>query len=144
MLIEIEKLDSLVSDADKIFITPEAEEVLLQLLDLQKQIEGAIDEAKKKLEAKALELNPNFKSIRSDNLKVFYRQYGQKYTIDESYIKQIPAHLYKTKFSYTTVSKDIDAYFAEHGALPLGIIEKEREKSIAFSRREKGVFEGEE
>ena len=44
MTIDIEKLDKLLVDADKIFLTPEGEKVLVQLLELQDQVEAAIKE----------------------------------------------------------------------------------------------------
>ena len=68
MEINLDNLKHLVAQSTKIFIEPEGEKVLLDLLDLQKQIEDAIDEAKKKLEEEALKINPNFQSIKSDNL----------------------------------------------------------------------------
>ena len=43
MEIKIENLEKLVADADQILLTPEAEDVLVQLLDIQEQIEVAID-----------------------------------------------------------------------------------------------------
>lgn len=143
MKIEIEKLDNLVQKADQILIKPEAEKVLIQLLNIQEQVEVAIKEAKKRIEEAALKINPNFKSVKSDNLKVYYRQYGQKYTIDASRINEIPKELYKSKVTYTTVSKAIDEWVDQHGGLPLGINEAEREKSLTFSIREKDTYETE-
>ena len=141
MEIKIENLDKLVAEADKIIITADAEKVLLELLDLQEQIENALKTAKEKIETKALELNPNFQSLRSDNLKVYYRQYGSRYKIDESLVGQIPKNLYETRISYSPIPKEIDKWTREHKGMPLGILEPERPKQLSFSKREKAEHE---
>ena len=143
MNIDIERLDNLVSNADQILIRPEAEQVLLQLLDIQEQVESALKEAKKKIEESALRINPNFKSIKADNIKVYYRQYGQKYRLDESYLPQISKELYKLKTAYSVISKAVDEWTDQHGGLPVGIREAEREKSLTFSKRDKDSYETE-
>src|SRR3990172_13329347 len=103
MKIDIEKLDSLKKTADKIFLEPKGEEVLLRLLEIQQQVEDAIDAAKVKLEETALKLDPNFSSIQADKIKVYYRQYGARFKIDESKIKDLPKELYNEKVSYLPV-----------------------------------------
>lgn len=183
MNIDIEKVKDLVGEADLILIKPEAENVLLQLLDLKDQIEAAIDEAEKKIEEAALRINPTFKSIRSDNLKVTYREYGAKYYVDESQLELAPKELYRTeikviaangmentdlkatlkknlgwdvKVSEKTdgtlkdeINRAVDAkavskWVKDHKAMPTGIIEdKNRTKSLSFSRRTKQQHEAE-
>lgn len=133
MQINIEKLKDLIQDADKIFLGPEGEEVLLQLLEIEKQVELAIEAAKLKLEETALKLDPNFSSIQSDKIKVYYRSYGSRYAIDESNIDMLPKDLYETKTSYSVNTEAVDRYIEEHKGVPIGIIEKERPKSLSFS-----------
>lgn len=134
MLINIEKLPQLIEKADSIFISSDGEDILIQLLDLQQQIEDAIDEAKAKIEAKALELDPNFASIQGDRVKVYYRAYGSKYIIEPDRIADVPKELYNTKIKYEADSKAIDAFINEHeGKVPLGIIEKDREKQLSIT-----------
>ena len=137
MIIKIEELDKLVVEADKIFLTPEGEKALVQLLDLRDQVEAAIDEAKKKLEATALKVSPNFTSIQADKVKVYFRSFGAKYRIDESYIKDIPANFYKTLVKYSAVAEEIEKVIDEKGKLPLGIMETDRPKTITFSLKNK-------
>ena len=133
MTIDIEKLDRLVADADKIFISPEGEEVLVSLLDIRNQVDLAIDEAKKILEESALKLNPNFTSLQADKVKVYFRTYGSKYKVDESHIKDLPEEYYDIKKSYSPKTEAIEGFVEKNGALPLGIIEPERVKTISFS-----------
>ena len=135
MNIEIEKLSKLVADADKIFIEPEGEEVLIQLLEIQKQVEDAIDQAKEILKETALKTNPNFRSIRADRVKVYFRQFGPKYRIDESHVQDLPKELYEIETKVKAKPKAIESWVEEHKGLPLGIIEPEREKKISFSMK---------
>ena len=93
MNIDIENLNKLTSEADKIFVSAEGEETLVKLLEIQMQVEHAIDTAKQILEKKALEINPNFSSIQADKVKVYYRSYGSRYKINEEELEKIPSLL---------------------------------------------------
>ena len=131
--IDIEKLDKLVKDSDQIFLSSDGEKVLVKLLKIEQQVKDAIDEAKAKLEAAALKVNPNFSSIQADKVKVFYREYGAKYYVDESQANMIPEGLVTSKVSYSVDSKAVEKYADEHKGLPVGIKEVERKKSLSFS-----------
>src|SRR3990167_227196 len=100
--IDIDQLEELKVQADQIFLTAAGEKVLVKLLEIQTQVETAIEEAKKKLETAALKVNPNFSSIQADKIKVYYRAYGAKYYIDEAQINLAPKELYavETKTMY--------------------------------------------
>lgn len=137
MKIDIDKLDKLVVDSDKIFLTPEGEEVLIQLLEIRQQVEDAIDAAKKRLEETALKVSPNFTSIQADRVKVYFRAFGARYKIDESYIESIPRNLYEIQTKYSAVAEEIEKVIDEKGKLPQGIIEAERTKTITFSLKHK-------
>ena len=60
MEINLDNLKHLVAQSTTIFIEPEGEKVLLDLLDLQKQIEDAIDEAKKKIRRRSTQDQSEF------------------------------------------------------------------------------------
>jgi hypothetical protein len=141
--IDIEKLAQIKVDADKIFISAEGEQVLVDLLTIQQQVEEAIEAAKLKLEETGKKLNPDFSSIQGDRVKVYYRQYGGKYKLDESLLEYIPAKLYTTKTTYTPDTKAIDEYIDEHKGLPQGILTPERTKSLSFSLK-KGATDDKE
>ena len=133
MNIEIENLEELTAEADKIFLSPEGEETLVKLLEIQKQVEQAIDTAKQKLEQSALKLNPNFSSIQADKIKVYYRAYGAKYRIDQSNLDRCPKELYKSRVTYDVDSVAVEKWVESHKGLPVGINEVERAKSLSFS-----------
>lgn len=137
MTIDIEKLDKLLVEADKIFLTPEGEKVLIQLLELREQVELAIDEAKKKLEETALKISPDFTSIQADKVKVYFRAFGARYKIDSSFIDTLPKNLYEIKTTYNAVAEEIEKTLEETGKLPQGIIEADRTKTITFSLKNK-------
>jgi hypothetical protein len=131
--INVEKLDQLKADADKIFLLPDGEKALVQLLDIQKQVEAAIDEAKQRLETAALKVNPNFSSIQGDRIKVYYREYGAKFYVDDTQADLIPAGLVVERVSYSVDSKAVENWVDEKGKMPTGIKEVERKKTISIS-----------
>lgn len=133
MIIEIENINELVCDADKIVLSNDGEKAIIQLLKLQKQIEQALTTAKMMVEKKALELNPNLKSITSDNLRISYRQYGSKYRIDESFFEKLDPSFYKIRKAYDVVADEVEKYCEEHKSLPIGINEVDRPKTLSFS-----------
>ena len=141
MNIDIEKLDNLIADADKVFISAEAESVLLEFLDIKDQVADAEKALKEQLAAAALEINPNFQSIKSDNLKVYFRQYGARYKLDESRIKETPKELYKTETKYSVIPKEVDNWTKHHDGMPIGIHEPDRPKQISFSRKDEVSYE---
>jgi hypothetical protein len=139
MNIDIEKLKDLIPEADKIFLSPDGEEVLIKLLEIKQQVENAIEAAKGMLEKKALELNPNFSSIQADKVKVYYRAYGAKYKIDLVNIEKCPKNFYKVRTVYDVIAKEVEKWTESHKGLPLGINEIERPKSLSFSLKSEEV-----
>ena len=138
--IDIEKLADLKADADKIFLSADGENVLVQLLEIQEQVEAAITAAELKLEEAGLKLSPDFSSIQGDRVKVYYRAYGSKYYVDEPNINLAPKELYsvESKVTYKIDGDAVDKWTEEHGGMPTGIIAVERKKSLKFSLKKKG------
>lgn len=135
MQIDIENLNELVTKADGIFLTPKGEETLVQLLDIQKKVEDAINTAKTVLEQAALKLNRDFKSIQGDKIKVAYRYYGSQYYLDETLVAEVDPELYKVTKRYSVNTKAVEEWVETHKGMPLGIKEVERKKQIAFSMK---------
>lgn len=137
--IDLDQIKEWVTGASTIVVTPEAEQSLLELFNAQKQIEDAIDEVKAKIQEAALAQNPDFKTVHSDNFTVAYRAWGSRYAIDEAYLKNVPKELYRVKTTLYPETKEIDKYIDAHeGKIPLGIIEKDREKKISITQK-KGI-----
>lgn len=132
--IDTDEVKKLTTDSKNILLSPEAENSILALLDIQEQIELAIDEAKKSIEEEALKLNPNFSSVKSDKVKVFYRAYGARFLIDESKLEQLPVDFYTKVTKISANTKAIEKYEKENETVPDGVIETERKKSISISK----------
>lgn len=137
MKIDIDKLGKLLVDADKIFLTAEGEEVLVQLLEIEQQVEDAIKAAKVKLEETGLKIDPNFSSIQASKVKVYFRAFGARYKVDPSLVDKLPKNLYEVSTKYNAIAEEIEKYAEENKGLPQGIIEAERTKTISFGLKEK-------
>ena len=74
--IDLDHINRLIQGSKGIVLDHDSEKSILELLKLQETIENAIKVAKTKIKETALELDPNFKAIHSDNLKIAYRAYG--------------------------------------------------------------------
>lgn len=131
--VDLDAVHELVTEGKNIFLRPDAENALVALLSLRDKVEEAISNAKHILEEEGLKQNPNFSSIRSDKVRVFYRVFGAKYTVDDTHIADLPTALYKQKMTYSVNTKELEKFVEETGALPLGIIEKDLKKQITIS-----------
>lgn len=131
--LDLDQIKDLAMDADKIFLSAEGEEVLVKLLDAQKQIEDALTTAKAILEEEGLKRNPNFKGIQADKIRIGYRYFGAEYKIDEANIDKLPQQLYTAKTTYAVNNDELADYLETHKGLPLGILQNERKKTITIT-----------
>lgn len=131
--IDTDNLQTLAKKADQIVFTPEGEETLIKLLELEGKVKEAISLAKQTIEASAKKLDENFTSVQGDKVKVSYRSYGTRYIIDEAFIKDLPKELYRISVKHYPNSKEISKLATETGKLPQGIVEPDRQKQITIS-----------
>lgn len=133
LTIDLDDLVKLTKDGSKIILDPSAEEGIIKLLEAQKKIEEAVEELKAKIAEEGLKHDPNFKSVESDKIRIWYRYYGGRFQIDEGRINEIPESLYKVTKKYYPITKAIDEWTAQGDKdLPLGIIERERSKKLSI------------
>ena len=130
MNIDIEKLDQIVNNADNIFLSREAEDVLIEFYRIKEQVEQAEIMIKQKLLETGMKNSPHFKEISGQRVKVSYQAYGAKYSIDTSKIDHLPKNLYRVDTKYVPESKSIEQYKKEYNTLPEGVIANHRKKSI--------------
>lgn len=130
MQIDIEKLEQLVDNADGIFLSREAEEVLIAFYKIKKQVEEAEKIIKQKLLDTGMRHSPHFKEICGQHVKVSYQPYGAKYSVDTALIENIPKNCYRVDTKYVPEAKSIESYKMEYQRLPDGIIANERKKSV--------------
>lgn len=131
--LDTDELKKLGRQADKVFLKPEAEKALVELLKARKEIEEAITEAKTVLEEAALKLNPNFSSLTADNVKIYYRSFGNRWGVDQTLLEYLPKDMYTTETKIKLDSKKVEKYIKDVGKIPAGVTEIERPKTITFS-----------
>lgn len=132
--IDTDNIKILVDGANKIFLSPDGEQNLVQLYELQDIIEKAIAEAKLRIEAEAVKLDPQFSSIKGDDVKITYRYYGSRYKIDDTNVDQLPKELYNVKTTLTPNIDAIDEYIEKNdGKIPFGILESDRQKQVSIT-----------
>lgn len=130
--IDTEDIQRMARQGEEIVFEAEAEDALFQLLQLKKRVEDALEDAKQRIEASALEYNPNFTSVQGDKVKVGYQYSGQKYKLDESSLETLPEDMYKVETKYSPVSQAIDKFYKDNKELPIGVIECERTPKVVI------------
>lgn len=110
-----------------------AEASLVRLLELKELVDNAIDRAKDQIVEAALELNPDFRSLEGERIKLNFRSYGEKYEYDWKLKEALEPFLNRKEY-FKVDSKKVDEYLEKVGELPEGIKEKDRKKtpSIKF------------
>lgn len=134
---------NLKEEAGKIYIGPEGEDTLVKLLELQEQVERAIQTVKDVLVVEGAAVNPNFTSIQGDRVKIYYRSYGQRYYIDDLNKNLAPKELYteEMKVTYKIDSTAVEKWVNEHNGMPAGIIEVDRPKTLSISLKKNATTE---
>ncbi len=111
----------------KLVLKKDAEDALVQLLDLKDYIDTVVEEVKAKITEGATQVYPDWKGVVGSKLKAIHRYYGDKYeTTNPDFQKQI--------ISTRVDSTRIDSYIEENGVLPEGVTEKERIPKLVITR----------
>lgn len=136
LTIDLDNLAKLTQDGSKIILEPSAEESIIKLLKLQHKVETAIENLKEAIAKEGSKYDPNFKSVESDKLRIWYKYYGSRYEIDPNRIEEIPESLYREQKRYYPIAKAIDEWTAQgEKDLPLGIMERERAKKLSIQSK---------
>ena len=131
---EILKLEK---DGEKIVLDPKAEDAIVRLLEIQHEVDGAIEYLKDEIERQALEFNPHFTSLKGEKIKINYSASGAKYK-DVGGVKFHREKYWTKKTVWSLNSKAIDDYKAKFYKLPVGVKEIHRKKSIRISEVQNG------
>jgi hypothetical protein len=136
LTIDLDSLVKLTKDGSKIVLEPSAEESIIKLLKLQHKVETAIEKLKEEIASEGLKHDPNFKSVESDKLRIWYKFYGSRFEIDPNRIDEIPESLYREQKRYYPITKAIDEWTAQgEKDLPMGIVERERAKKLSIQSK---------
>lgn len=113
-------------------VNPNAESAIVRLLNIQTEVNKAVELLKGEIERQALEFNPNFSAIKGEKVKINYSAAGAKYK-DNGTAKFHSSKFWKKKVTWTPDSKAIDTYRAKSYRLPAGITEVDRKKTIRIT-----------
>lgn len=141
LIINYPDLKLLITGAKQITLNPNGEEILLKLLELKDKVDDAIKKAKDVLSVAITEIDPDLTSISSDNLKLMYRVYGTKYSINELLVNDIDEKFLIKKTTYTPNTEEIDKYIKETGILPNGVIINARSKALSIVKKNNFLIE---
>lgn len=119
-------------DGETILFNQEAEEAIAKLLEMKRELDGALDYLASSIERQALEYNPNFTGLKGDLIKINYSASGAKYK-DLGTVRRRCEKFWTKKVSWQLNSKAVDEFVARRGNLPKGIVEIHRKKSIRIS-----------
>ncbi len=131
---EILKLEK---DGEGIIFDPKAEDAIARLLEIQREVDGAIEYLKSEIERQALEFNPNFTGLKGSRIKINYSASGAKYR-DTGEVKFHREKFWTKKTVWSLDSKAVEEYKAKSYKLPRGIAEIHRKKTIRISEVQNG------
>ena len=118
------------NDGKDIVMNPDAEDAIIKLLSIQRQVNDAVDQLKAEIERRVLAYNPNFTSVKGSKVKINYQAAGAKYKGETK--NHCPKYWTK-KVTWAINSKAVDEYYAKYYRLPAGIKAVERKKTIRIS-----------
>lgn len=127
---------ALAMEGGKFVFKKEAEDKLVELLEIQQIVNEAVDEAKKQIQEAGESIDPSFKGVIGEKVKAIFRTYGAKYTYRMNEL-DIAKPFLKEKVFYSVDSKAVDEHIKQSGKLPEAIYDKERTKSISFTLQNK-------
>ena len=119
-------------DGEGIIFDPKAEDAIVRLLEVQREVDGAVEYLKGEIERQALEFSPNFTGLKGRKIKINYSASGPKYK-DIGGVKYHREKFWAKKVTWSLNSKAIDEYKEKFYALPKGIAEVNRKKTIRIS-----------
>ena len=125
-LLQLEK------DGAGLVFNPKAEDAIVRLLEIQREIDGAIDYLKAEIERQAVAFNPNFTGLKGSKIRVNYSASGPKFR-DTGDIKFRREKFWQKKTVWSLNTKAIEDYKAQNYRLPKGIAEIKRKKTIRIS-----------
>lgn len=131
IIIQPEQIALLAQEGGKFIFKQSAENEFIKLLETQLLINEAVEYVKTKILEAGREIDPAFKGVKGARLECSVRKYGSRYLVKEK--SKCGAFLELTEH---LDSSAVEEYEKEHGTLPEGIIESEREEKLSISIKE--------
>jgi len=133
ILLDSDQIAELCKTSEGFALDQSAEESLVKLLDIQEQINKFVEEVKTKIVENASKLEPDFTSISGDKIKLEYRASGAEFEIED---ENLVEEMFMTKTVRMGVNtKEVRHFMELTGALPNGIKQRERKKTLIIKRK---------
>lgn len=130
--IDLNEIQVLMEDAGTFMFKPGAEESLKKLKAYRDRLDEVEEYIKEKIMEEGRKLNPEFKGVIGEEVKVVVRKYGAKYNYDWKNKTACEPFLKKKEY-YSVDGDKVDAYLEEVGEMPEGIIENLREPKVSIN-----------
>ena len=139
MIVKINSAEilTLEKDGEAIIFNPKAEDAIVKLLEMKRELDGTIEYLKSAIERQALEFNPNFTSLKGSKIKINYSASGAKFK-DVGGVKYRREKYWKKKVVWSIDSKAVEEFRSKNYRLPKGIAEVGRKKTIRISEVNNG------
>lgn len=132
LTLDTKDLDEITNNSGKIALSNSAETGLLVLFEMKAKIDQAIEQAKILIDARASEIDPTWRAIQSDHIKIMKSSVGPRYILSDpekagEFIKEVVR---------TIVDVDkVDQYIEATDKLPVGIALAERKQVVNIKER---------
>lgn len=131
------ELLKLEKDGEGIMFDHKAEDAIVRLLEIQREVDGVVEYLKSEIERQALEFNPNFTGLKGSKIKINYSASGAKFK-DTGEVKFHREKFWTKKTVWSLDSKAVEEYKAKNYKLPKGVVEVHRKKTIRISEVQNG------
>ena len=132
--LDSDKVAEMCKTAEGVALTPDAEQALLQLLDVQERINNFVEIVKAKIVENAMQFGDDFVALKTDNLKLEYRAFGSEFELEDH--ATVDTTFVTLTERMTVNVKAVKDFMAEHeGQLPTGIVRRERTKTLVIKRK---------
>lgn len=128
-------LEVIKKEGEDFALNPDAEPYLERLEEYKQAIEDIEDYLKEKIFEVGFAINPNFKGVQGDKVRIMARKYGAKYKFVLNKREKLEPFLTKKEW-YNVDSDKVDQYLEEVGELPDGIYEADREPKVSISLKD--------
>lgn len=139
LTIDTDEIRALAREGDKFIFKKEAEKGILELLEVQKQVNEAVETLKMAIAEAGCKIDPSFSGVRGEKVNAVFRFYGEKYEYDWTKKEELKPFL-NEKTYFKVDSDKVDGYLEQVGELPDGIKLKDRSKKLSLSISEGEIY----
>lgn len=144
IIIETNEASQLAQDGGKFVFKKEAEDSIIQLLELRDFIDKQINQVKQAIADAGTQISPTFRGVLGERVRAIYRMFGERYSYEPE-MKEVllSQDFLKESRSYKVNGIAVDKHVKETGIIPDGIIVKDRSPVISLiqTKHEEAPFE---